>query len=831
MIGYCATASNGIEIAPIRQMKSATTQAKIGLSMKKLGISRSQRRGLRRRCARYGTNRGIRIDPRLRLDLVAGHEFLEPVDDDAVAVLQALADQPQAVLHRAGADRLRRHAAVFLDHEHLAAAAGIALDRLLRHGDGVGIDALFDQDADIHARQQFAIRIGKLAAQRDLPGIGIDLGFGEQQLARNRIDRRRRRARGGPWPRRAQSGRDRHCRSARRSLLHLRDRLGEVGIDRIELLDRGETGGLVLHHQRAFAHQRGADDAADRRTDRRIVEIELGACDVGLAAADLGLGLALGADGLFVLGLGRRALAGQRRDAPRMLCGEIERSHRLVQRGFARLQFHLERLGVDPVQRIAGLHLGALLEQALDDDAGDARANFRNPGGRDPAGQFAHEGAGLRPYGEGADFRLGRFCRDRRRSHRYADPQQGHGVHRGRARRARAARAAAAARRDARRAGRRGSTRPTAQDDRPRAVRLPARAAGHATRRSSTALLLDHLDEMLPIVYTPTVGAGVPAVQPHLPPPARPVHLRTPHRDASTTSLRNRPDADVDVIVVTDGERILGLGDQGVGGMGIPIGKLSLYTALGGIHPAAHAADRARRRHRQRGAARRPALPRLAPRARRGRRTTTTSSTRSSQAVSEELPDVLPPVGGLRHAARPADRSSAIATGSAPSTTTSRAPPRSRSARCSAAMQRHRRRAARAAHRDPRRRLGRHRHRGASCAPAMVDDGLTEEEARDRFWLVDRTACCTTATDLDAVPARSRAAAASVAGWPRRRAGSIDLADVVSNVAADDPDRRSRGQPARSPRRSCARWRATSSGRSSSRSRTRPRGPRRRPRT
>src|SRR6185295_12404260 len=137
MIGYCATARNGIEIAPIRQMKSATTQAKIGLSMKKLGISAG---GLRRRCVRYGADRRIRIDPRLCLDLVAGHEFLEPVDDDAIAVLEALADQPQAVLHRAGADRLRRHAAVFLDHEDLAATAGIALDRLLRHGDGIGID-------------------------------------------------------------------------------------------------------------------------------------------------------------------------------------------------------------------------------------------------------------------------------------------------------------------------------------------------------------------------------------------------------------------------------------------------------------------------------------------------------------------------------------------------------------------------------------------------------------------------------------------------------------------------------------------------------------------
>ena len=53
MIGYCATASSGIEIAPIRQMKSATTQAKIGLSMKKLGIDPISARGLRRRRARY----------------------------------------------------------------------------------------------------------------------------------------------------------------------------------------------------------------------------------------------------------------------------------------------------------------------------------------------------------------------------------------------------------------------------------------------------------------------------------------------------------------------------------------------------------------------------------------------------------------------------------------------------------------------------------------------------------------------------------------------------------------------------------------------------------
>ena len=100
------------------------------------------------------------------------------------------------------------------------------------------------------------------------------------------------------------------------------------------------------------------------------------------------------------------------------------------------------------------------------------------------------------------------------------------------------------------------------------------------------ACIYHHLIELMPLIYTPTVGEACLKWSRIYRQTVRGVYLTLNDRGHVHSILRNYPEKDIEAIVVTDGEAILGLGDLGVNGMGIPVGKLALYTGCAGIHPS-----------------------------------------------------------------------------------------------------------------------------------------------------------------------------------------------------------------------------------------------------
>ena len=135
-----------------------------------------------------------------------------------------------------------------------------------------------------------------------------------------------------------------------------------------------------------------------------------------------------------------------------------------------------------------------------------------------------------------------------------------------------------------------------------------------ATRCCSTGWSASTSHEMLPIVYTPTVGTAIQEFS-HLFRRPRGVFLNIEDVDGIDRALDATglgPD-DIDLVVASDAEAILGIGDWGVGGIDISIGKLAVYTVAAGIDPQPGPGGRPRRRHEPRAAAQRPPLPGPAP--------------------------------------------------------------------------------------------------------------------------------------------------------------------------------------------------------------------------
>jgi hypothetical protein len=187
-------------------------------------------------------------------------------------------------------------------------------------------------------------------------------------------------------------------------LHHLGRRLGEVHVDGIDLLHHRQRRGLAFAHQCAFGHQRASRPAVDGRSDARVIQLQLGALQVGAGQGDLGPGLALLRHAFGVVAFADGAVRHQVSVAAQLVGGGGKIGLRARQvRGF-RIVGGLQRRGIDLEQGGAARHILAFFVQARGDDAGHARAHFGFAVGLQPARQFGRDAGGRGLGNDDADF-------------------------------------------------------------------------------------------------------------------------------------------------------------------------------------------------------------------------------------------------------------------------------------------------------------------------------------------------------------------------------------------------------------------------------------------
>ncbi|CRP05119.1 hypothetical protein PAERUG_E7_London_9_VIM_2_02_13_02588 [Pseudomonas aeruginosa] len=324
------------------------------------------------------------------------------LDDHPLAALEPAADDPVTALQGVGADLHVFHHALWVDHLDHGGLGGTD-QRVARDGDRLRVHRALQAHLHVAAGQQFAMRIAEQGTHGDGVGAGVDRQVGEQQLAGQRVL--------------AAVGQDQahgdvlvgdtlHLAFADRPL-HGGDfagRLGEVHVDRIDLLDAGQRCRRVLADQRAFGDQRTPRAAVDRRGDRGVAQAQAGLLQFGLGRGDLRQGLARVGLRFGVLAFADGAVLDQVGVALELVGRRRVAGLGPGQGAAADVQGRLQGRRVDLEQHGAGADVLAFLVQATGDDAGDARPHFSLAVRFQASGQLAGDADRRRPGDDHADL-------------------------------------------------------------------------------------------------------------------------------------------------------------------------------------------------------------------------------------------------------------------------------------------------------------------------------------------------------------------------------------------------------------------------------------------